>query len=247
MNIPYTYLLKHVPSNTFYYGVRYAKNCNPDELLVTYFTYSKYVKSLIQIDGIESFEFEIRKTFKNNTTAVKWENTVLRRMKVIYRNDFINKTDNKAIIVNNDWWKGKKRKARTQEHTDKCIKTFKERGRGIGNQHTKGHILNEEHKQKISSSLIGIPKSDSHKKNISNGLKGKQKTAEHLTNISKSLKGKPSPRKGITLSDETKKKISDTKKMKKLNQTQLDSFIEQRIDNPINIAPTKPVIASGSI
>ena len=97
--IPYTYLIKCVPNNTYYYGVRYAKNCNPSDLLNTYFTSSKHVKNLIFEYGIENFEFSIRKVFNDVKLAQKWESKVLKRMNVVKRSDFINKTDNKSISL----------------------------------------------------------------------------------------------------------------------------------------------------
>jgi hypothetical protein len=95
--VPYTYLLKHKPTDTYYYGCRYSKNCDPSDLWVKYFTSSKYVKNLIQEFGEDSFEYEVRKTFKDANSARNWENKILRRMKVITRSDFINRTDNISI------------------------------------------------------------------------------------------------------------------------------------------------------
>ena len=99
-HIPYTYLLKHIPSNTYYYGVRFAKDCNPNEFWVTYKTSSKYVKQLIEKYGETSFKYEIRKTFINADLARKWETKVLKRIKAVERIDFINKTDNISIDAN---------------------------------------------------------------------------------------------------------------------------------------------------
>ncbi len=95
--IPYTYLLKHKPTNTYYYGVRYANNCSPKDLWSTYFTSSHYVEKLINEYGKESFVFEIRKTFKSVDAARLWESKVLKRLNVSNRNDFINQTDNLSI------------------------------------------------------------------------------------------------------------------------------------------------------
>ena len=92
--MPYTYLIKHKPSNTFYYGCRFSKKSDPSDLMVTYFTSSKYVKELILRDGVESFQFEIRKVFVDADSCRKWEHKVLRRLRVTKRDDFINKTDN---------------------------------------------------------------------------------------------------------------------------------------------------------
>lgn len=96
-SIPYTYLLINKATKQVYYGCRYAKGCNPDDLWVTYFSSSKYVKELIQEHGIDSFEHKIRRTFSSAELARNWENRVLKRMKVINDNRFLNKTDNKSI------------------------------------------------------------------------------------------------------------------------------------------------------
>lgn len=97
MTTPYTYLLKHHPTNSYYYGVRYAKGCHPDDFWVSYKTSSTYVKQLIREYGEGSFSFEIRKTFNEVNLARTWETKVLRRLKVVMRKDFINKTDNTSI------------------------------------------------------------------------------------------------------------------------------------------------------
>jgi len=214
--IPYTYLITHIPSQKVYYGVRFAKGCHPGDLFQKYFTSSKIIKQLIKEDGHEAFSIEIRRTFKNKESAIIWENKVLKRMCVIKRDDFLNQTDNKSRFTNNDWWKGKTRPPKTEEHINNFRKTFKERGRGIGNTHTLGHVLTEEHKQKISESTKGIPKSEETKARMSIGMKGKPKSEQHKQNLSKAKKGKPGPNKGKPCSDETKRKISETKKRRHL-------------------------------
>ena len=96
---PYTYLLHHKPTNTFYYGVRWAKDCCPSEFWIKYFTRSKKLVPLLRtLFGDDSFEFEIRRTFNNSKKAIEWEKTVLRRIKVIKKPSvWLNRTDNKAI------------------------------------------------------------------------------------------------------------------------------------------------------
>jgi hypothetical protein len=97
--VPYTYLLHHKPTNTFYYGVRWAKDCKPEEFWKTYFTRSKKLVPLFRtLYGNDSFEFEIRKIFSSGREAREWEQKVLRRMKVLKKPDlWLNRTDNKAI------------------------------------------------------------------------------------------------------------------------------------------------------
>ena len=100
MSIYYTYLLKHIPTNTFYYGVRFAEGCHPDEFWKTYFTSSKKkIPELREQYGDGSFEFQIRKTFTCKQKAIDWESKVLRRMKVLESPElWLNRTDNKAIL-----------------------------------------------------------------------------------------------------------------------------------------------------
>lgn len=86
----YTYLLTHSPTGLKYYGVRYAKDANPSDLWVTYFSSSKSVKKLIEEFGKESFYFEVRKVFPDADKAIAWEDKVLRRLKVPHNNEYLN-------------------------------------------------------------------------------------------------------------------------------------------------------------
>lgn len=95
---PYTYLLHHIPTRTFYYGVRWANGCDPSEFWIKYFTSSKHIALLRTLFGDESFEFEIRRVFIDKQKAREWEHRVLRRMKVLDKQEiWVNKTDNKSI------------------------------------------------------------------------------------------------------------------------------------------------------
>lgn len=87
---PYTYLIFCEPTKQWYYGVRYAKKCHPDEFWKTYFTSSKKVKKLIEKYGKDSFKYQIRKTFSNKESALIWERKVLIKMKIMERADCLN-------------------------------------------------------------------------------------------------------------------------------------------------------------
>lgn len=73
-------------------------------------------------------------------------------------------------------------------------------------------------RQKISNTLKGRIFSEEHKSKLSKNLKGKPKTLEHSINCSKaqkllaSLPGYKNPRQGVTLSEETKRKMSESLK-----------------------------------
>jgi hypothetical protein len=81
MSIPYCYLITHKPSGLRYYGSRYGKGCHPSDLMTSYFTSSKIVKQIICEEGTKSFDYEVRKIFKNKIDCIKWEGRVLQYIK----------------------------------------------------------------------------------------------------------------------------------------------------------------------
>ena len=93
---PFTYLIGWSKLNKWYYGSRYAKDCNPAELWVSYYTSSKVVDEYRELHG-EPDVIQIRKTFNSADHARYWENTVLKRLAVIKETKWLNKTDNLAI------------------------------------------------------------------------------------------------------------------------------------------------------
>ena len=180
--IPFTYLVKHVPTNRYYYGVKFKKDCHPYDLWTKYFTSSKKVKSLIRKYGKKSFIFEIRKTFKTAQQAMAWEFKVLRRMKVVDRKDFLNQSDNKRIDP----------------------KLLSKMRMGKGNP-MYGKKMNEKHKLKIKNTLI------KRYKKIEHHTKGRKHTPAFLKFLSKINKGKNNPMYGKKLSKEARKKMSIAK------------------------------------
>lgn len=94
---PYTYLIGWSKLNLFYYGVRFSKNCHPDDLFKTYFTSSAEVKK-IRLEHGNPDIIEIRKTFESAEKARKWEHKVLARMKVANNDKWINKTEILPIL-----------------------------------------------------------------------------------------------------------------------------------------------------
>lgn len=92
----YTYLIGWSSLNKFYYGVRYAKASNPNELWKSYFTSSKHVKNFARKHGNPDI-IEIRKEFTDRDSAIAWENSVLKKMNVVEDSRFLNATNNMAI------------------------------------------------------------------------------------------------------------------------------------------------------
>jgi hypothetical protein len=100
MNQPYTYLIGWSTQQKYYYGVRYAIDCNPTDLWAKYFTSSPTVKAMRLIYG-EPDVRQIRKIFTDKQAARLWETKVLRRMKVIRREEFLNNNDATAPPIKN--------------------------------------------------------------------------------------------------------------------------------------------------
>jgi len=80
MTIPFTYRVTHLPTGTWYYGVRYADGCDPSDLWKSYYTSSTRISKLLAQDGLEAFTAEVRRTFAAKEDAIRWEHRVLRRI-----------------------------------------------------------------------------------------------------------------------------------------------------------------------
>lgn len=131
---PYTYLIKHRPTNRVYYGMRAANKVEPEQdLWQHYFTSSPGVQQLIEETGQDSFDIEIRKVFETKEQAVSWETRVLRRCKVLQDERWINQNVAGYIVPT--------------EESRKKISDFH-----------KGKAKSEEHKEKIRQGNIGKKK-----------------------------------------------------------------------------------------
>lgn len=166
--MPYTYLLGWTKSNKFYYGVRYSKNCDPSDLWKTYFTSSKHVKSYVDFHGDPDI-IQIRKIFNTKDEAISWEHKVLKRLKVIQNNKWLNMTDNRVINFE-----------RTPEMMDLISRKISNKNKGRPATF-KGRKHSSEAKEKIRLSRLGKP----------TGRTSSDFTEEWKLKISMSNKGRP--------------------------------------------------------
>jgi len=163
----YTYLIGWSKYNKFYYGVRFSKNCRPEELWVSYFTSSKHVKNFAKINGDPDI-IQVRKIFDDANKARNWEEKVLKRMKVIEKDIWINKSNNKSIDLEfsihfgeNNGMFGKKhseetkckmRRKFTEEHKAKLSASKKVAYLGSGNSfYGKKHSAESKLKMSIAA------------------------------------------------------------------------------------------------
>lgn len=91
MNKSYTYLVGWTKHNLWYYGLKFSKNADPLKFWVNYFTSSKEVKRLRKIIG-EPDVIQIRRTFESTNKAIEWEYKVLKRIKAVYLDKWLNKS-----------------------------------------------------------------------------------------------------------------------------------------------------------
>jgi hypothetical protein len=144
---------------------------------------------------------QIRKTFLTKEDARIWENRVLKRMKVVIREDFLNKNDAPAPPINN--------RIMSEETKNKI---------GTSNR---GKPKSEEHKQKIREARAnqintrkGIAQSEETKQKLRDINKGKIASKETKEKMSIARSGTKHWSYGKSMSEETKEKIRNTLKEK---------------------------------
>jgi len=232
--IPYTYLVGWSNLGEYYYGVRYKQGCHPNDFWKDYFTSSPKVAEYRELHG-EPDIIQIRKTFDNRESAIAWEHKVLRRMKVIKEDHWLNRaafpvfdnrgknhpmfgktlskeTKQKMSEAN----KGENHPFYGKTHSEEAKrkisearkgKTFSEETKHKISAANKGKTLSKETKQKMSEASKGKTLSEETKKKMSEASKGKTHSEETKKKMSESSKGK-------THSEETKKKMSEAKHKK---------------------------------
>lgn len=105
---PYTYLIGWQKLDKWYYGVRYARGCHPGDFWVTYFTQSNHecregnlsVKNM-RIEFGEPDIIQIRKVFDCPRKSRLYEQRLLKRIKAVKDERFLNRTDNTSISLPN--------------------------------------------------------------------------------------------------------------------------------------------------
>jgi hypothetical protein len=214
----YFYLIQHKNSGKKYAGVRYAKNCHRDELLVTYFTSSRIVKRLLK-DDPACFDIIEVKNFDINEEAIAYELNFIKENNAHLSEDWFNQAAAKAINPKavkqaclerygvENWTQTKEYKnsdlgfkpgnkhgcfPRSEETKQKMSEAFK------------GRVFSDEHKQKIRESHIGSTASAETKEKMAAARRGKPRPVSFSEKMSIKMKGennpmygKVSPRKGI--------------------------------------------------
>ena len=158
---PYTYLLVWSKYNLRYYGCRYAKNCYPDELWVSYFTSSKYVADTVEKYGDPDIIY-IDQIFSDIRSTLEYEKKILSEHDVINSNLWLNK--NIGGIFNKSPMTGRKhtnqsklkmsRSSTGKKHSEKTKQKMSQAKTGQ-NHPNFGKTLNDKQKLVISKSKTG--------------------------------------------------------------------------------------------
>ena len=214
----YTYLIRHKPTNRFYYGFRSANIVAPeDDLWKKYFTSSPRVKELIDETGVDSFDVEIRRTFDTQEQAVAWETKVLRRMRVLENDQWINQNI-AGYVIPDDIARQKisdfhKDRPKTEEHKQKLRESQKgskrpwaihnlpadvsgENNGMYGKQHSEETKRKISEANKASGHMLGdnnpmrkVEWTDERRKSMSERSRGTKWTAEAIARRSEKIRG----------------------------------------------------------
>lgn len=194
---PYTYLVGWSIHNKWYYGVRFAKNCHPNDLWVKYFTSSNRVKDLRNQLG-EPDIITIRKVFNSAEKARLWESKVIRRVKAVRDPKWLNQSDH-----NDKFYHEGPRGVFSEEHRNKLSNA------------RKGRSISQEHAEALHEGRRRSKNSSEHIEAIKRHNRGKKPSEETRLKYSLAKKGKPSPNKGKRFgphSEDYKRKMSETLK-----------------------------------
>lgn len=154
----YTYLIGWSKQNKFYYGARWAKNCSPSDLWVTYFTSSKHVKNFRKDHG-EPDIIQIRKIFEDAEQCKSYERKVLTRLNVLNNNKWLNKNINGMFLPH-----GPQAAEHLKKRVIAGVKTKEKNGTLHKTPWTK--TTHPEASKKLKAAQIGKPKSPQHIANM---------------------------------------------------------------------------------
>ena len=212
MYLAYTYYIRNKITNQFYYGSRYKniqlKRTPQEDLWIYYFTSSKNVKKLIKEYGEDSFEFSILMEDTDYDKCYFYEQELISIW--LGNSGCLNRYCRKT----NRFIRSSETSAETRAKLSAANKGRTPPNKGKTN---KRGPMSEEQKKKISDSKKGKPVSAEHRAKISKTLKGIPKseaTRAKMQGRISPMKGKESPLRGVSPSNDAKRKMSESAKLR---------------------------------
>lgn len=95
----YSYSITHLPTGKIYYGIRKSSDF---DLFKKYFTSSRLVKRLIDQDGLDAFEFKLRKKFDSYEKARLFETKLLQKINAISNQKMLNQAISSPRVCSKD-------------------------------------------------------------------------------------------------------------------------------------------------
>lgn len=207
MNVPYTYLIGWPELDRWYYGVRYAQNCDPSDFWISYFTSSDVVKKFRAEHGDPPIR-EIRKKFtgiNRITKSREWETRVLKKLKVLLKETWLNNNDSPAppiikrygndnimrrpeqrqrMRINNPTNRQDVREKISQSNAGKPP-TFT----GTHTDKTK-NLMKQRWVERKNSGWIAAKRTEEQNKAVSQKLKGRSMSPESISKMKNTIKSK---------------------------------------------------------
>lgn len=198
---PFFYIIRHKKTNKFYAGAKWSNHKAPcdSNLFMTSFGYkttSKIVKSMIEFDGLDSFEVLRIRHFNDPDSVIDFESRFLTKVDAMRNPSFLNKSNGGKSF-------------RCLKHTEETLRKLK------------GRKCSEETKLKMREACKRRPPtSEKTREKISNAAKGRKMSEETKQKLSAASKFRKS------ISEETRIKMSISSKGRKLSQKQKDHLRE---------------------
>jgi tRNA-dihydrouridine synthase len=172
---PFTYLIGWTELDIFYYGVRYSKDCHPDDLWSSYFTSSTPVKKFRKLNG-EPDLIKVDFVFYTAKEATAYEHQFLKENNCVKDSKWLNLGNGGEDFCNLEC---------SEETRQKMRKPKSEETRQKMSDARRGKKLSEEHCKNISDAQKGKTHSDEAKQKISDARRGKKLSEEHKQKMRK--------------------------------------------------------------
>lgn len=188
--LEYVYLIRHKDSGRFYCGCQYGNKCHPNNFWVTYFTSSRIIKTILEVEGLDSFEvLEIIPRPLND--AIEYESALLQSVDAAHSDKWFNVCNGHKLFRNNG--------SPSKETREKLSKA------GMGENNG---FFGKTHTPEVRARMSAAKKGKA-------GVKHAEETKERIaSSMIGKMAGEKNPMFGKIQTEETKNKLKDSWKLR---------------------------------